>query len=685
MSEVSNTLPAGAMLQEYRIDSVLGAGGFGITYKAWDTHLNTWVAIKEYFPAEWCYRSHGGVSVLSNTVASKAAEEGQGFDYDWGLSRFLDEARVLARVQSPHVVRIRRYFRANGSAYIVMDYEEGEPLNRLLRRVKTLTEADVLGLLKEVLPALQSVHDQGFLHRDIKPSNLYVRARDGCVMLIDFGAAREAIGRVSRSITGLVTPGYSPPEQYAIRSDRYGPWTDMYALGAVLYRCISGKPPLEAAERLLEDRLLLAREIGAGHYGMPLLAAIDKALAIRPEARYQSALEMQQDLGMLAPPARADVADDVATVPAPGGPGDERTRVAAGAIVRPRGRWPWWLGLPVTLAVAASVWLLGGEEAPVPADVAPETPAQAEQSAEPAPVVEPADDAPVERDGGQGEAASPGEVPEDATPAASMVAAEPAEDYLEAHIDMPMAWVPGGCFTMGSPSEEVGREDNETPHQRCVEGFWLSRHEVSNAQFRQFREDHDSGAYKRQSFDGERQPVVEVNWFDAVAFTRWLSQQTGRRYRLPSEVEWEYAARAGTRTARFWGDAPASACVYANIHDQQSREVNPELEETFWQDFHDCNDGAAITTAVGSYRPNAWGLYDVLGNVWEWTCSAYRENPTEVKGECAGEDQGARTLRGGAWFTTPDSVRTARRFPFGPAEVLDGIGFRLLRETTPTE
>lgn len=311
---MSNALAADTMLEEYQIHSVLGTGGFGITYKAWDANLESWVAIKEYFPTEWSYRDHDGVTVRANTQGMQSVADPGLADYEWGLDRFLDEARVLARVKSPFVVRINRYFRANGSAYIVMDYEDGEPLSALLRRRGNLDEADLRGMLKEVLPALQAVHEQGFLHRDIKPGNLYVRA-DGCVILIDFGAARQSLGRQSKSVTGLVTPGYSPPEQYALRSDRYGTWTDIYALGAVLYRCISGEPPVESAERLIEDSLVPAMEVGFGRYSEALLRVIDKALAVRPEHRYQSVEAMQADLGDLFSEAVAQ--DGSPSKPAP--------------------------------------------------------------------------------------------------------------------------------------------------------------------------------------------------------------------------------------------------------------------------------------------------------------------------------------------------------------------------------
>ena len=292
----TNALPSGYHLDEYRIDAILGAGGFGVTYKALDTHLDAWVAIKEYFPVEWSFRDADGVMVYANTQGLSSASGAQTSDYEWGLERFLDEARVLARIQHPYVVRVKRYFRANGTAYIVMEYEEGEPLSTILDESGTLGEDQVRGLLEDVLPALQAVHEQGYLHRDIKPANLYVRARDHRVMLIDFGAARAAISRHSQNVTSLVTPGYSPPEQYTTRNDRYGTWTDLYALGAVLYRCAIGHTPAEAADRLLDDHLVSAVEAGAGRYSSNLLRAIDRVLAVRPEMRFRDVAEMQAAL-----------------------------------------------------------------------------------------------------------------------------------------------------------------------------------------------------------------------------------------------------------------------------------------------------------------------------------------------------------------------------------------------------
>jgi len=172
MNKKSNTLPVGYRLHQYRVEGVLGAGGFGITYKAVHEALQTRAAIKEYFPVEWSYRDRDDVNVLANTQGGLApAEAGEDVCYTWGLERFLNEARILAQVNHPGVVRVRDFFEANGTAYIVMDYEDGEPLSQMLQREKTLTEEQIRRLLGDVLPALEAVHAQGYLHRDLKPAN----------------------------------------------------------------------------------------------------------------------------------------------------------------------------------------------------------------------------------------------------------------------------------------------------------------------------------------------------------------------------------------------------------------------------------------------------------------------------------------------------------------------------------
>ena len=253
-------LPAGYRLGSYRVVRVLGAGGFGVTYLCDHAGLDVQVAVKEYLPNE--------VAVRDGTeVHAKSAGDREGFE--WGLRRFLDEARTLARFEHPNVVRVRDCFEANNTAYIVMDYEDGEPLDALLERHGTLTEAQLKRVVLPVADGLRQMHAAGFLHRDVKPANIFVRRSDESPVLLDFGSARQALGRSRpKSMTAIASTGYSPPEQY--ESDgAQGGWTDIYALSALCYRAITGEAPIRlgVAHPLGEERT-------AGHYHRRAIRAL---------------------------------------------------------------------------------------------------------------------------------------------------------------------------------------------------------------------------------------------------------------------------------------------------------------------------------------------------------------------------------------------------------------------------
>ena len=210
MSEASqplNALPQGYRLQKYELVRVLGFGGFGMTYLGFDHNLDKPVAIKEYLPSDIATRT------VDRSVAAQASEF-RG-DFQWGLERFVDEARTLARFDHRHIIKVYRFFEAHGTAYIVMEYAEGETLSAHLERKGSLSEAELKAILYPLLDGLAVVHGADFLHRDIKPGNIVLRDVDGSPVLLDFGAARQAIGAKSRSVTSIVTPGYAPIEQYS--------------------------------------------------------------------------------------------------------------------------------------------------------------------------------------------------------------------------------------------------------------------------------------------------------------------------------------------------------------------------------------------------------------------------------------------------------------------------------------
>ena len=340
-----NALPQGHRLQEYELVRVLGFGGFGMTYLGFDHHLDKAVAIKEYLPSDIATRTG------DNSVAPQASQFRD--DFEWGLDRFLDEARTLARFDHRHIIKVHRFFQAHGTAYIVMEYAEGETLSEFLKRRGTLKEAELKAILYPILEGLEVVHGADFLHRDIKPANIIIRDEDHSPVLLDFGAARQAIGSRSRSITSIITPGYAPIEQYSTRGDQ-GPWTDIYALGGVCYQALTGEVPADATDRVRDDPLLPVSERCASQARAGFLSAIDWALQVNEADRPQSIAEWRPALDggetpSLPPPQPEDEGREEIDDP----PEPDRTDDPPEPPQKPRGK------VFATIACALAV-LIGG-------------------------------------------------------------------------------------------------------------------------------------------------------------------------------------------------------------------------------------------------------------------------------------------------------------------------------------
>ena len=283
----SMALPNGFRLFEYRIDGVLGQGSFGIAYSATDVNLNARVVVKEYLPEDYAYR---GVD-----QAVYLRPDRDHLLYRDNLESFLVEARTLATFRHRNIVRVARFFEANRTAYMVLEYERGRSLKAWRPKAGEVAEAQIVALFAPLLDGLQAVHQAGYLHRDIKPDNLMVRDEDGSLVLIDFGAARQTAS--VRAETGVVvTPGYAALEQYA-GTESQGPWTDIYGLGATLYWLVTGEKPVDAPQRMQSpDPLPRASEVCAGRYSAEFLAAIDAALSVRPEERPRDVGELRSML-----------------------------------------------------------------------------------------------------------------------------------------------------------------------------------------------------------------------------------------------------------------------------------------------------------------------------------------------------------------------------------------------------
>lgn len=315
--ENSNALLPGTLLLNYRVESVLGAGGFGITYKAHDLRLDTTVAIKEYFPAALAVRTQ------EQTVVSRP-EFGEA-GYSWGRDKFVHEATSLARLRHPNIVGVDYLFHHNGTAYMTLDFVDGPSLSQWLKQPeRQATQEDLEAILFPLLDALEVVHAKGLLHRDIAPKNIMIAPGMNPV-LIDFGAARQIVAQHSRTFAAILTPGYAPFEQYTPTGKDQGPWTDIYAMAATLYQAIAGSPPADAPDRLIEDPKPSAVDAGAGRFSNQFLEAVDWGLRPLPKDRPQSVTEWREAFG--TPLSQAAGADEAA--------------VAAGGNRSALSRWLW--------------------------------------------------------------------------------------------------------------------------------------------------------------------------------------------------------------------------------------------------------------------------------------------------------------------------------------------------------
>jgi len=251
-----------------------------------------------------------------------------------------------------------------------------------------------------------------------------------------------------------------------------------------------------------------------------------------------------------------------------------------------------------------------------------------------------------------------------------------SQSFTDPSTGMEFVAVKGGCYLMGDTFGD-GSMREKPVHEVCVSDFSIGKYTVPNAQYRRFKTGHNSGDYKGYSLNDDNQPVVNVSWNDAFEFAQWLSQQSGKTYRLPTEAEWEYAARGGTTTRNYWGNGKDDACGYANVYDLTSKRAFD-----FTREHHNCSDGYAVTAPVGSFKPNAFGLYDMMGNVRQWTADWYGEDyyASSPKDNPQGPSSGSfRVLRNGSWSTLPAFVSAASRSAHLPSfNNFDQMGFRLV-------
>ncbi len=301
-----NALAVGTYLGEFEITQVLGEGGFGIVYLAVDHTLERRVALKEYMPSALAARG-------SNSQVLVKSERHRD-TFEAGLKSFINEAKLLAQFDHPSLVKVYRFWEAGGTAYMIMPYVQGKTLKDTLRERGTPPdEAWLMALLAPLTQALNVIHRERCYHRDIAPDNIILLAGSGRPLLLDFGAARRVIGDMTQALTVILKPGYAPVEQYAeVPAMKQGPWTDVYALAAVVYFAITGRTPPPSVGRMVSDSYVPLAESAAGRYSDRLLRAIDRALRVKPDDRTASMDELRADLGL-----ETQTVDPHETLPAP--------------------------------------------------------------------------------------------------------------------------------------------------------------------------------------------------------------------------------------------------------------------------------------------------------------------------------------------------------------------------------
>lgn len=448
---------------DYEIERVLGAGGFGITYLAKDKNLDTQVAIKEYFPVSLAFREEG--------ITVQAIENENEVDYTWGLERFLAEARTLARLKHPNIVRVSRYFKENGTAYMVLGFVSGQNLESWLKKLdRPPSQEELDDLLGPLLDALEVVHADGIVHRDIKPENIYIRASDSAPVLLDFGAARQSLGQHSRATAAFVSPGFSPPESYQNDPKELGPWTDIYGLSATLYRAVAGKAPAQVLARIDEGThapLTDVADTNSG-YRTGFLKAVDQGMSVKRHNRPKSVQDWRASL------LGEDIDDtDAATIvkePLKPDPDDKDTvvkaanadKTEAATVVRaPKNEMleaarPWAIGILAAVMLVSGlrqIYLSFEPASPPPAErqTRVATPPQTQPATQPPPAAQPATQP----------TATP--TPQPAAPATPTDAGEDSKFDKTTFLDDPPEQPPGGAGTPPRPIEESPQSPTAAP------------------------------------------------------------------------------------------------------------------------------------------------------------------------------------------------------------------------------
>ena len=543
---------------------------------------------------------------------------------------FDTEAETLYKLGRLHdqIPCLSAHFEENREFYLVQDFIAGHDLTKELILGKKLSESYTIKLLHDILEVLAIVHQQNVIHRDLKPANL-MRRDDGKIILIDFGAVKEistmvvnAQGQTSFTV-GIGTSGYMPSEQ---ANGKPKLCSDIYAVGMIGIQALTGQPPFKLPEDLNTGEIIWRDRATVSNY---LANILDKMVRDHFSQRYQNAGEALQAILSLSRPAP----------PPPLSPPDAATLISIN---------PTRLDI---LPASGSMDVVGAElEAPRPKKIAKKVSLNPLKTVEFETVIVNSRGRIVKR---------------------SQCQVQVFAETIALGIILEMVAIPDGSFVMGSPDTEAGRSNDEGPQRTVnITPFFMGRYQVTQLQWRAVaglpKVKIELKVYPSY-FKGANLPVEGVSWHDATEFCARLSQLTGRNYRLPSEAEWEYACRAGTTTPFYFGDTITPDLVNYNGNFPYVRAPKGIYRQK--------------TTAVGSFPPNSFGLYDMHGNVWEWCQDIWHDNyqgaPTDGSAWESDRQGKKRLLRGGLWSGISGECRSAFRSIYAPDFHGNFDGFRV--------
>ncbi len=623
-----STLSADTTLQngKYRIISTLGQGGFGITYLAENTMLEGKVAIKEFFYKEYCDRDADTRHVTVPTSGNRDV-------VDRFKQKFVKEARTIFKLPHPNIVRILDVFEENDTAYYVMDYIEGESLSEMVARRGYIPEAEALAYICDVAQALTYIHSKKVNHLDVKPGNMIRRRSDGKVLLIDFGVAKQYDAASLKGTTTTpvcISAGYSPVEQYRKNGvQSFSPQSDVYALAATLYKLLTGVTPPEAMD--VQDEGLPVDELMAKQVSQHVRLAIALAMKGKSE-RTQSVELFIRHLTESSNEETVNLHDQEPKKPQPKPkkpqpkPKKPQPKPAPKInqfvkAIKSKTLYKWGIGGAVALALLIGIIKFcarssGGEASPETSDTTA--------------VVSP-----------------------NTTAMVDTVHNVVNQTFTVNGVSFDMVEVVGGTFTMGATAEQGSdaSEDENPAHQVTLSSYMIGKTEVTQELWQAVIGSNPS------YFKGSNLPVEQVSWEDCQEFITKLNALTGKNFRLPTEAEWEFAARGGSNSQGF-------------------KYSGSNTVDVAWYNIN----SSSTTHPVATKAPNELGIYDMSGNVWEWCndwfsdsyyTSASQTNPT-------GPNSGSyRVDRGGSWGDDAGACRVSDRNFFAPLYRNSYLGLRL--------